>query len=298
MNSDNSMSLSTASAGIYTDFDGLTRLKAEASEQTPESKKEVARQFEALFIQIMLKSMRDASQLSESTDGDQTRFYQDMYDKQIALDLASGSGIGLAAVIERQLGGDVAASPSSAKLFSDPVEQHWKPDNQQAFIKDLWPFASKAARELGVEPEVLIAQSALETGWGQKVITDEHGLSSLNLFGIKADGRWQGDHATVTTLEFRDGVAQQERASFRSYPSRDDSMSDYVDFIKNGSRYASALANASDAGSYLNALQQAGYATDPAYAQKISGIMSDDAFVQTVAGLKTTAGFRQTGLSL
>lgn len=298
MNSDNSMSLSTATAGIYTDFDGLSRLKGQASEQTPEAKKEVAQQFEALFIQTMLKSMRDASQLSESTDGDQTRFYQDMFDKQIALDLANGSGIGLAAVIERQLGGDVAASPSSAKLFSDPVEQHWKPDNQQAFIKDLWPFASKAARELGVEPEVLIAQSALETGWGQKVITDEQGLSSLNLFGIKADGRWQGDHASVTTLEFRDGVAQQERASFRSYPSRADSMSDYVDFIKNGSRYASALANASDAGSYLNALQQAGYATDPAYTQKISGIMSDDAFLQTVADLKTTAGFRQTDFSL
>ncbi len=298
MTSDNSMPLTTATAGIYTDFDGLSRLKGQASEQTPEAKKEVAQQFEALFIQIMLKSMRDASQLSESTDGDQTRFYQDMYDKQIALDLASGSGIGLAAVIERQLGGDVDAKPSSAKLFSDLVEQHWKPDNQQAFIKDLWPFASKAAEELGVEPEVLIAQSALETGWGQKVITDEHGLSSLNLFGIKADGRWQGDHATVTTLEFREGVAQQERASFRSYPSRADSMSDYVDFIKNGSRYASALANASGAGSYLNALQQAGYATDPAYAQKISGIMSDDAFVQTVADLKTTAGFRQTGFSL
>lgn len=292
MNSENSMSLSTATAGIYTDFDGLSRLKGQAAEQTPEAKKEVAQQFEALFIQIMLKSMREASQLSESTDGEQTRFYQDMFDKQIALNLASGSGIGLAAVIERQLGGDVAARPASARSFSDPVEQHWKPHNPQAFIEDLWPFASKAAEELGVDPEVLLAQSALETGWGQKVITDEQGLSSLNLFGIKADGRWQGDHATVTTLEFRDGVAQQERASFRSYPSRADSMSDYVDFIKNGSRYALALANASDAGSYLNALQQAGYATDPAYARKISGIMSDDAFVQTVADLKTTAGFR------
>ena len=74
MNSDNNLSLSTATAGIYTDFDGLARLKGQASEQTPEAKKEVAQQFEALFIQIMLKSMRDASQLNESTDASRRVF--------------------------------------------------------------------------------------------------------------------------------------------------------------------------------------------------------------------------------
>ena len=298
MNTDNSLSLTTATAGIYTDFDGLTRLRGQAAEQTPESKKEVARQFEALFIQIMLKSMRDASQLSESTDGDQTRFYQDMFDKQVSLDLASGSGIGLASVIERQLGVVPSVQAPADKIFTDTAEQNWKPDGEEAFVRDLWPQAVDVAAELGVDPEVLIAQSALETGWGQKMIRDQHGQTTLNLFGIKADDRWQGERASVSTLEYRDGIARQEHAAFRSYASRADSMQDYANFLRENPRYQQALDSAGDAKNYLQELQRAGYATDPAYANKISAIMQRDLFVQTVAELKVSENISQPDFSL
>lgn len=297
MNSDNSMSLNTTTAGIYTDFDGLTRLRGQAAEQSPEANKEVAKQFEAVFIQIMLKSMRDASQLSESTDGDQTRFYQDMFDKQVALDLASGPGIGLAAVIERQLGGAQSMESFEPKSFDNAVERHWVPESKETFIRDLWPHATEIAGELGLDPEVLIAQAALETNWGQQVIKDQHGDSSLNLFGIKAGGQWQGDRANVSTLEYRDGVAQKEQATFRSYASRHQSMKDYAEFLMANPRYQEALANTADAQSYLQELQHAGYATDPAYADKISDIMKRDSFRQTVAGLKVAEDFQRNDFS-
>lgn len=297
MNSDNNMSLASATAGIYTDFDGLARLRGKAAEQLPEVNKEVAKQFEAVFIQMMLKSMRDASQLSESTDGDQTRFYQDMFDKQIALDISSGQGIGLAAVIERQLGGVEAMDLSTPKSFTNAVEQHWTPDSKETFVRDLWPHASEVAAELGVDPEVLIAQAALETNWGKKVIKDQQGESTLNLFGIKADDYWQGHRAQVSTLEYRGGIAQREQATFRSYESRSDSMKDYANFLMKNPRYQQALSHVTDGEKFLQELQRAGYATDPAYADKISDIMKRDSFVQTVSGLKVAENIQKHDFS-
>lgn len=291
MDTNNSLS-STNSAGIYTDFDGLARLRGQAVEKSPEANKEVAQQLEAMFLQIMLKSMRDASQLSESTDGDQTRFYQDMFDKQIALELASGQGIGMAAVIERQLSGTnntqqpeptVDVTPGT---FTNNSEQNWKPENQQTFIKDLWPEAVQVAKQLDIEPEVLIAQSALETGWGQKMIKDHQGHNALNLFGIKAGDNWQGNRANVATLEYRDGIAQKEVAAFRAYESRADSMKDYVSFLTENPRYQRALQSSGDAENFAMELQNAGYATDPAYADKISAILNRDSFVKTIEDLK------------
>ncbi len=299
MNTNNN--LTSVNAGIYTDFDGLSRLRGQAVEKSPEANKEVSQQLEALFLQIMLKSMRDASQLSESTDSDQTRFYQDMFDKQIALDLASGQGIGMAAVIERQLSGITPspqttapaitrsydqAEPVTGKSFINSIEQNWKPENQKAFIKDLWPEAVNVAKKLDINPEVLIAQSALETGWGQKMITDQQGQNALNLFGIKADNGWQGHRVNVTTLEYRDGIAQKEVAAFRSYNSRAESMEDYVSFLKTSPRYQQALQSTDNAETYVTELQKAGYATDPAYADKINDIMHRDSFIKTVEQLK------------
>lgn len=291
------MSLTTATAGIYTDFDGLTRLRGQAAENSPEANKEVAKQFEAIFIQIMLKSMRDASQLSESTDGDQTRFYQDMFDKQVALDLASGKGIGLASVIERQLGGADTTASFDSKSFANTTEKHWQPDTRKTFVEDLWPEATEAANKLGVDPEVLVAQAALETSWGTKVIRDQNGDTTLNLFGIKANSQWQGDRANVSTLEYRDGIAQQERATFRSYASRSESLNDYASFLMDNPRYQKALANTTDSETFLQELQHAGYATDPSYANKISDIMKRDSFVQTVAELKADKYFHKPDFS-
>ena len=284
-----------SNAGMYTDMAGLARLRAQASQKSPEANKEVARQFEALFIQTMLKAMREASQLSEITDGEQTRFYQDMYDKQIALDLARKDGIGLASIIERQLAGEPPGSselparvPAKATKVSAVVTPaEWQPTSPEAFIQDLWPHAAKSAQELGVSADVLIAQAALETGWGRKMIHDRQGNNSFNLFGIKADRNWQGEQVTVPTVEYRDGIAQRENAAFRSYASLEDGLNDYVEFLKQNPRYQQALENVGSAEVFLQELQLAGYATDPAYADKIGDIMRRDSFSRTVSELRS-----------
>ena len=295
-------------AGIYTSFSGLTELKAGARKQSPEARKEVARQFEAMFIQIMLKSMRDASASGSGEGSDQVRFYQEMFDQQIALDLARNKSMGLADSFERHLQppGDVdsslsvptrrsitAARPKTTAQVVEDKEvtsssvSRWLPDGPEAFVQRLWPAARKVAQRLGLLPEVLLAQAALETGWGRKIPTDDGG-SSMNLFGIKADARWQGRRVAVSTLEYREGTAVRQRADFRSYDSPEDSMEDYARFLKENPRYEQALKNAGDSRRYLEELQKAGYATDPNYARKIRSIMESERFSGIVAQLKAS----------
>ena len=285
-----------SNAGMYTDMSGLAKLRAQASQKSPEASKEVARQFEALFIQTMLKAMRQASHLSESTDGEQTRFYQDMYDKQIALDLARKESIGLASILQRQLAGPAESntvSRSAAPMQSPATkpltetQSHWEPASPEAFIKDLWPHASNSAKALGVSADILVAQAALETGWGKRMIHHQHGGNAFNLFGIKADERWQGDRVNVSTVEYRDGIARREQASFRAYASMAEGMDDYVNFLNQNPRYQQALEQANNAEHFLQELQHAGYATDPAYAEKIRNIMNRESFSQVITDLQT-----------
>src|SRR5690554_2543226 len=134
------------------------------------------------------------------------------------------------------------------------------------------PMAEKAAARLGVDPHYLVAQAALETGWGKLIIRGRDGSSSHNLFGIKTHGQWQGGSANVLTSEYRDGVRQQQRATFRSYESYEQSFDDYVDFLQSNGRYQQALARTGNADAFFRELQQAGYATDPRYASKVSQI--------------------------
>ena len=134
------------------------------------------------------------------------------------------------------------------------------------------PMAEKAAARLGVDPHYLVAQAALETGWGKSIIRNGDGTSSYNLFGIKSHGQWQGESASVMTSEYRDGVRQQERASFRSYDSFEQSFDDYVDFLHRNGRYAQALKRTESGDVFFRELQAAGYATDPRYASKVSQI--------------------------
>ena len=140
---------------------------------------------------------------------------------------------------------------------------------------------------MGIDPAVLVAQSALETGWGKKVIQADQG-SSFNLFGIKADGRWDGKAATVSTVEFRDGLAVLEKASFRAYDSLSGSFNDYVDFLKSNPRYQQALDKVSDNKEFLAELQDAGYATDPKYAEKILGILGRNNYSSVINELKNS----------
>lgn len=168
-----------------------------------------------------------------------------------------------------------AALDATGKLFDTPEE----------FVNRLMPLAKKAADKLGLSPAVLVAQAALESGWGKRVIKDGEGQMTHNLFGIKADPRWEGPKAVVSTLEYEQGVASRQKAAFRSYESFEESFNDYVDFLTSGSRYRGALAKADSPDRYFEALQQAGYATDPQYASKLKQVLRSDA----IAGYAATS---------
>ncbi len=310
------------SAAIYNDFQALGSLKKGAREKSPEAIKQVAKQFEALFVQMMLKSMRDTVPDSELFGSNAEKMYQDMYDKQLSVHISEGRGIGLAKVIERQLGGavesditgrspeDYRAAPVSVKPTVNETTQSaienksvvLKPQSfgaavavaglekqkiqlentdkklskQAQFIDRILPYAQQAAEILGVDAQVLIAQSALETGWGKYLPVKADGVSSYNFFGIKADQRWQGERLEVATREYRHGVMQQEKAEFRVYESPSQAFEDYAQFILENPRYQQALEHGSDARAYALELQQAGYATDPEYANKINRIRNDE----------------------
>ncbi len=137
------------------------------------------------------------------------------------------------------------------------------------------PHAERAAREIGVDPDALLAQAALETGWGRSVPCNGQGECSFNLFGIKAGGQWSGATVKVPTLEFESGIPVRKFESFRAYASPADSFRDYAALIGGSSRYANARGAGDDVEAFATALQQGGYATDPNYAQKISAVASE-----------------------
>jgi len=164
------------------------------------------------------------------------------------------------------------AEETAAVAAADPLATMAGPE--AAFVRRILPAAQQAARQLGLEPLALVAQAALETGWGQRMFKAADGRESQNLFGIKAHSEWQGDVAVVDTLEYRQGVARQEKAKFRVYQDVQESLQDYVDFIRQQPRYQEALSVSHDTANYFQQLQAAGYATDPNYAQKILQVMN------------------------
>jgi len=288
--------LNVQNADVYTDFTSLAKLKNQAKEKTPDAIKDVAKQFESVFVGMMLKSMRQVKLADGILDSSQSDFYRDMYDQQLSIHLSGEHGMGLAEVIERQLSPDQSNNVvkaqgiadyerrslmiNAAKISRDQVKpaatseslQDLRINSAADFVNQLRPYAEQAAKKLGVDANVLLAQSALETGWGKSIIKSSDGSSSYNLFNIKADKSWQGNQTRVSTLEFKDGVAKPEIAGFRSYASYQESFDDYVDFIKTNPRYKTAIKMAEKAERYMHELQQAGYATDPDYADKVMKI--------------------------
>lgn len=332
------MAMQIDAAFNYNDLAGLESLKKGAREDDPEALKVVAQQFESMFISLIMKSMREATDVfaSELESSYQTKFYRDMHDQQLSLTLSKNGGFGLAEVLYNQLTGEYSKDPARSleqlmegraaipdmtdfdlndlqsflnervkeseqrteiDSLSKTVNTASEPEsivasavsaNNKApvfsspseFIKTLLPVAEKTAEKIGLDPKVLVAQAALETGWGQKVITKPGGESSFNFFGIKADQRWQGDSAKTLTHEYIDGKAIKIQDAFRAYESIEDSFDDYLSFVSDSERYQKAIANAGDPNLYLKALQGAGYATDPNYADKISRIANSDWFAE------------------
>lgn len=168
-------------------------------------------------------------------------------------------------------------------LQSQAIQPFTGWQNADSFVSDLWPHAEKAAQKLGISAQVLVAQSALETGWGQHAMKKSDGSIAFNLFGIKAGTDWAGQSVVHNTLEFRQGAMQQESARFRAYDSVAEALDDYVDFVQNRPRYQSALQHGGSDRHYIESLHRAGYATDPAYADKILSIMNGQTFDQALA---------------
>jgi flagellar protein FlgJ len=258
----------TTAATTYTDLNGLAALKRDPT--SPQAIEGVAAQVEALFLQMMLKSMRDAT-ASDDPDSNEMGMYQDMFDKQVALSISQHDDLGIGALLKRQLSGKTAPAapkPSAAAAMVQTPAQ---------FINHVMPSIRRAAATLGVNPKGLLAQAALETGWGRRMPRNADGSSSLNLFGIKAGDEWTGARATADTVEFNNGVATPRRSVFRSYGSIEESVGDFTNLLKNSPRYRQVIAAGADPQDYIDGIGKSGYATDPDYANKLSQILNSGA---------------------
>jgi flagellar protein FlgJ len=282
-----------------------------------EALKKAAEHFESIFTQMLMKSMRQANEAMEDKNSpfnsSGVKFFQEMHDQQLSLELSKKGSLGLADLIVKQLSPNVDGYKPSTVLRNDaqlpmqkpsseslpefirrqpePVQKAEKSveqpnfDSPESFISSMWEHAKTAAQKIGLNPAVMIAQAALETGWGKHVIPKQDGGSSFNLFNIKADRSWQGEHAKKMTLEFEQGLPVKKQANFRAYDSIKESINDYVDFLQSNPRYSKALNNVDKPEQYLDDLQKAGYATDPNYAQKIKNVLQRGEFKQMLTSL-------------
>lgn len=262
----------------YTDLAGLSALKREAGTQDAATVREAARQFESVFTRMLLSSMRSASPGDPLFDSHESGFYRDMFDDQVAVEMSRGRGLGLAEMLVEQLlragvvtddKAQAVAPANGATTERDAVGI----DARREFIEKFRPLAERAGRELGVAPEALIGQAALETGWGRHQPASAAGNPSFNYFGIKATGGWRGDAVAAQTLEYEGGVAQTRVEAFRAYDSSAAGVADYVRLIGNNPRYAAARGSGDDIARFATALQRGGYATDPDYAAKLQRVV-------------------------
>ncbi len=278
-----------ATADTYTDLNGLAALKN--APRSPEAIRAVSQQVEALFLQMMLKSMRDASAADGELDSNETGMYQDMFDKQVALTLSKHQDLGIARLFERQLEGKAApaapATPSGLSKAGTALplpHAHDRSGNQASegttaqhaaeFVSAVLPTIRRVAVSLGVNPLGLLAQAALETGWGKRMARTADGSPSLNMFGIKAGEGWNGARAVADTVEFSGGVATQRRSVFRAYGSIEESVSDFANLLSSSPRYREAVAAGTNAQAYVQSIAKSGYATDPDYGNKLNRILN------------------------
>lgn len=294
------MSLPTQATSIF-DTGALTELKRAAGERTPEALKAVAQQFEALFLQLVLKQMRESVSPGGGFDGEQAGFYRGLADQQLALNLSRHGGIGLAAALERQLGAGMSGAPAATDPhITLPVlpQQAAKPaaaaakstaglaggsDPAEGFVARVWRHAEGAAEALGVPTRFVVGHAALETGWGRGELRHADGRSAHNPFNVKATADWRGDVVESSTIEYVDGRAERRVERFRAYPSYAEAFRDYARLLGSTGRYAEVPGQASAEG-FAGALARAGYATDPRYAAKLSRVIDGATLRGIVAG--------------
>jgi flagellar protein FlgJ len=281
--------VSSSSANTYTDLNALAGLKKDS--HSPEALHAIAQQVDALFLQMMLKSMRDATAGDGEADSNEMGMYQDMFDKQISLTLSQHQDLGLGSMVTRQMSAAATAAPATttpaaapatpapAAAPATPAPAAAAPSTSMLqsagqFVDQVLPAITRAARALGVSPLGMLAQAALETGWGTRMARTADGSPSLNMFGIKAGDSWDGARASASTLEFSGGVATQRHTAFRAYGSIEDSVADFANLLKSSPRYRAAIAAGGNAQAYINSIGQAGYATDPEYTNKLNQILN------------------------
>jgi flagellar protein FlgJ len=307
-------STSDLSGKFALDTNSLGDLKTSAKAGSPDALKGAATQFESMFINMMMKSMRDATPQDGMMDSQETKTFTTMLDQQMSQKLAK-RGIGLADVLVRQLstqqsgaalakemqsgalgiganaGAEQGAGTTRLKLDADSMATDaaaaasgitgsarsttdaGKPAHVRAFQDKLADAAEEAEKSTGVPAKFMMGQAALETGWGKRVIRNQDGSSSNNLFGIKAGPGWKGKVATAVTTEYVNGKPHTRVEKFRSYASHADAFKDYARMLSNNPRYEKVLAHGGDASTFAHGLQRAGYATDPQYAAKLSRII-------------------------
>ncbi|MBT8130962.1 MAG: glucosaminidase domain-containing protein [Gammaproteobacteria bacterium] len=265
----------SAYSGIYSDMQGLAELRTQSKRAPDAALSEVAGHFEALFTSMMLKTMRESSLNSDLFNSNQSSHYTEMFDNQVAVEMSRGRGLGLKEALIRQLGGDVELNIQRTEA---PVRNYPRaPQSKQDFVNGMMPFAIEVERELGISRKAVVAQAALESGWGKHTMQRPDGSDAYNFFGIKADASWQGDKVAMKTLEFSEGVGSRVTEKFRAYDSLGQSVRDYADFIRRNPRYREAIERGADPHQYATELQRAGYATDPNYADKIKQIVDSKA---------------------
>ena len=298
-------------------------LRTQFAKDPKEGLKAASQQFETLFLQMVMKSMRDSVPQDGLLNSDQSRFYTGLLDQQMAQNLAtSGKGVGFAKLIEQQLGrnlpgaegvvkpGEAANAAGNALPLATPDGRHLNyktvlgnlptsaayaavnaqgtsktdvPAGSKEFVNRVWPHAVEVSRSTGIPPQFLVAHSALESGWGKSEIRRADGSSSHNLFGIKAGKNWTGPTVDATTTEFVDGQPQQVVEKFRDYASYEASFRDYANLLRNNARYSGVIGSQSGT-EFAKGLQQAGYATDPMYADKLSRIINGPTLRQALIG--------------
>ena len=303
------------------DVQGVSDLRRTVRSSPEEGLKQVSRQFEAMFMNMILKSMREATPSSGLIDGQNEKVYRSMLDQQLSQNL-SGRGLGLAEAMLTQLGRAAATASGQAAVDTDgqpggfaldrlvsfplkenagiPIGSAPSPvragadlnlyrvnadrgaggggDNPSLqgkvddFVARMGSSAQSASAASGVPAPLILAQAALESGWGKREIRGDDGTQSFNLFGIKADRSWKGPVVETMTTEYVDGEPQKVRAKFRAYGSYDEAFADYAKFMTRNPRYADVLSSG-DPAAAAHGLQRAGYATDPDYGHKLVRIM-------------------------
>jgi flagellar protein FlgJ len=276
------------------DVQSIATLRAKATQDPKAAVREAAKQFEGLFMQQLMKSMREATLSSGMFDNAGTKTGTEMLDQQFAQQmtgLPGGLSDAIAKQLERQMGeplANIAADSAKAQaglqaaagvgkdaqLSPDALKKLSGKERQMGFLKMHDNAAKAAEAKTGIPATFMVAQAAHESGWGRHEIKNPDGSTSFNVFGIKAGPGWKGKTTTVTTTEVVDGVPRKTQAKFRAYASYEESFADYAQMMKNNPRYSKVVSSGTSAQGFAQGLQKAGYATDPAYATKLTSMIN------------------------